>query len=128
MRGTRRQAPVPVQRVGIIPADAGNTICSISSREFCEDHPRGCGEHRWLLAAQLTPMGSSPRMRGTRYRSYPRYPWTGIIPADAGNTIASHLIGRSPEDHPRGCGEHIYEIASEVKSQGSSPRMRGTLP
>ena len=25
MRGARRQAPIPVQRVGIIPADAGST-------------------------------------------------------------------------------------------------------
>ena len=31
----------------------------------------------------------------------------GIIPADAGNTIAKESAMKSPGDHPRGCGEHM---------------------
>ena len=52
-------------------------------------------------------------------------PW--IIPADAGSTRRNYTEHYASRDHPRGCGEHIYELASDVKSLGSSPRMRGAL-
>ena len=33
-------------------------------------------------------------------------------------------IGR---DHPRGCGEKIWDLANEIGNQGSSPRVRGEV-
>ena len=49
----------------------------------------------------------------------------GIIPADAGSTLAprQYLLGQ--QDHPRGCGEHGYGRSLNRPVSGSSPRMRG---
>ena len=49
----------------------------------------------------------------------------GIIPADAGSTPMTELPALSPEDHPRGCGEHSMVLVSMCLARGSSPRMRG---
>ena len=51
----------------------------------------------------------------------------GIIPAYAGNThtqIENELLRG---DHPRVCGEHMLRDVLDKVSEGSSPRMRGTL-
>ena len=50
---------------------------------------------------------------------------TGIIPADAGSTIAYLLSRLSHQDHPRGCGEHRKAEQERRQRIGSSPRMRG---
>ena len=50
---------------------------------------------------------------------------TRITPAHAGNT-GWFRIARSPGgDHPRACGEYIYDAATGKVYQGSPPRMRG---
>ena len=48
-----------------------------------------------------------------------------IIPADAGSTRCYGQQARVSKDHPRGCGEHYPNKASEMWFDGSSPRMRG---
>ena len=58
-------------------------------------------------------------------------PWRaschGIIPAHAGLT-ARPSAARCPSwDHPRACGAHNDLLAGNLPSQGSSPRMRGSL-
>ena len=52
---------------------------------------------------------------------------TGIIPADAGSTAIVIALPTFARDHPRGCGEHYGTYKTNVKSVGSSPRMRGAL-
>ena len=49
----------------------------------------------------------------------------GIIPADAGSTIAKQWRGTGTRDHPRGCGEHLMDYEPLSILTGSSPRMRG---
>ena len=49
-----------------------------------------------------------------------------ITPADAGNREGSRPFGRSPEDHPRGCGEQLLCLLNLLCHDGSPPRMRGT--
>ena len=49
----------------------------------------------------------------------------GIIPADAGSTLAITIACLAWSDHPRGCGEHATLLASALSGVGSSPRMRG---
>ena len=71
--------------------------------------------------------GSSPRMRGTLGVSVRRNVGHGIIPAYAGNTEAGSSFLITPRDHPRVCGEHVFQVISSVRMVGSSPRMRGTL-
>ena len=128
MRGTPALLSQTQGLPGIIPADAGNTLCSCHRLAERRDHPRGCGEH---IAARLMfqgETGSSPRMRGTRSLSATPIRANRIIPADAGNTSDVKDRWTKSQDHPRGCGEHQILKSITVPSQGSSPRMRGTLP
>ena len=50
MRGTPDLFFQIVQRPGIIPAHAGNTLCSDVGGTRGGDHPRACGEHAKKLA------------------------------------------------------------------------------
>ena len=45
MRGTHYPRVWWGWRVGIIPADAGNTTEGTGTGTATGDHPRGCGEH-----------------------------------------------------------------------------------
>ena len=92
----------------IIPADAGST--------FLLGH--------FFSLVTLKP-GSSPRMRGARYRRLPGSSAPGIIPADAGSTPQTVGNVGVSGDHPRGCGEHPSGHAQHPVELGSSPRMRG---
>ena len=87
MRGTRLSGSFSSAILRIIPADAGNT--GVHSLRACvrRDHPRGCGEHKYVFPVLAVSGGSSPRMRGTQiYKLLPYFIFR-IIPADAGNTI-----------------------------------------
>ena len=87
MRGTPGwRAHVDDER-GIIPAHAGNTSISSSSRSTARDHPRACGEHSMMYGVACALMGSSPRMRGTQIDELLAVFDMGIIPAHAGNTL-----------------------------------------
>ena len=127
MRGTPALPACFILSAGIIPADAGNTVSTSLGPMVCGDHPRGCGEHHTVGIVRSGAGGSSPRMRGTR-------PWpvwgesdSGIIPADAGNTLTALCPYNMAKDHPRGCGEHWSDNPVVRFAPGSSPRMRGTL-
>ena len=91
---------------GIIPAGAGLTCTSSTSRTAARDHPRGCGAHSRTSSQSIGPLGSSPRVRG----SHAGYLWsdwrTGIIPAGAGLTLFVVAWTSITRDHPRGCGAH----------------------
>ena len=110
----------------IIPAYAGNTPKRRSVAPRSRDHPRVCGEHRPAISKLTRALGSSPRMRGTRYRMVFATPVCGIIPAYAGNTNRQCEFAETHWDHPRVCGEHGCAICVERADWGSSPRMRGT--
>ena len=111
----------------IIPAYAGNTPKRRSVAPRSRDHPRVCGEHRPAISKLTRALGSSPRMRGTRYRMVFATPVCGIIPAYAGNTQPFDDAWTDLEDHPRVCGEHGAVREPICRKTGSSPRMRGTL-
>ena len=126
MRGTRNRSGPPRQRVGIIPAYAGNTSVCRTQGDGTWDHPRVCGEHIPDDGSGQTDGGSSPRMRGTHGRRHRQRPDNGIIPAYAGNTRISSPCSNGMRDHPRVCGEHPFSTLAGTGSPGSSPRMRGT--
>ena len=111
---------------GIIPACAGNTTVSKTSRRRSGDHPRVCGEHRDQILQNLRDLGSSPRVRGTLLQHEGLKILAGIIPACAGNTGKHSPLVRFLRDHPRVCGEHPLDIIQELFALGSSPRVRGT--
>ena len=86
VRGTHNVLVVRIEKDGIIPACAGNTLNRPHEMRHARDHPRVCGEHSpdGLIAARNE--GSSPRVRGTRLANCPDSFGKGIIPACAGNT------------------------------------------
>ena len=112
-------------RVGIIPADAGSTSRRPAALLAAKDHPRGCGEHGAVLAADDWAGGSSPRMRGAQSHDPKLHAVRRIIPADAGSTDTGNTLQHSAGDHPRGCGEHYGIRINAMSYGGSSPRMRG---
>ena len=127
MRGTLSGNIEEVGERGIIPAYAGNTPRHGSSPACRRDHPRVCGEHTALHQRCAGPLGSSPRMRGTRPARRTEIHPRGIIPAYAGNTCRTRSPRQCARDHPRVCGEHIEPMDRSDRFTGSSPRMRGTL-
>ena len=126
MRGTHAARVLPGHRPGIIPAYAGNTYVYPRNPLRRGDHPRVCGEHKGQAAIGPSPMGSSPRMRGTRAVRFRPSSRLGIIPAYAGNTSWPESKLTLLRDHPRVCGEHINRTSHDLRDRGSSPRMRGT--
>ena len=90
------------------------------------DHPRACGEHYASWTPNTRFKGSSPRLRGTSGKGITMDAVTGIIPALAGNICVPRRGRPFPRDHPRACGEHLWDEGAIVKTVGSSPRLRGT--
>ena len=128
MRGTLRKIEPKFAIDGIIPAHAGNTSSPQAGTYRRRDHPRACGEHCMGVTVSRPQAGSSPRMRGTRPIGKIADIDTGIIPAHAGNTAGTRNLLSWRWDHPRACGEHFIIAFHHRRTQGSSPRMRGTLP
>ena len=111
---------------GIIPAHAGLTMHHCSWHCRCWDHPRACGAHQAWRHGRHELLGSSPRMRGSRYFDTIRFTVKGIIPAHAGLTRIHATMRSRSWDHPRACGAHFAEETHMNWSTGSSPRMRGS--
>ena len=126
MRGTLGLRLDLRNKIGIIPAHAGNTEGGMPLMLALRDHPRACGEHRTSYLAPDTNQGSSPRMRGTLCHRFAIVLPCGIIPAHAGNTCRQRRRVRCTWDHPRACGEHMSSSSGVNACSGSSPRMRGT--
>ena len=49
----------------------------------------------------------------------------GITPADAGKTASIRMGCMCWQDHPRGCGENVFDGDASYRHLGSPPRMRG---
>ena len=71
--------------------------------------------------------GSSPRVRGSLEDITEDVKQHGIIPAGAGLTLAPTICRSFDRDHPRGCGAHHSQWKPPTLSEGSSPRVRGSL-
>ena len=125
-RGTLRDSHEEHRRRGLIPARAGNTPSSRTTRSRSWAHPRSRGEHLKRFAGPVPLRGSSPLARGTRLTCTPTSKSTRLIPARAGNT--SPVDGKSCPAwaHPRSRGEHGAACDGKALVAGSSPLARGT--
>ena len=72
--------------VGIIPARAGFTVLSESSRRRVADHPRSRGVYRIKYGFIMETAGSSPLARGLLTALQGELEGRRIIPARAGFT------------------------------------------
>ena len=64
-------------------------------------------------------------MRGKRTHISKTVIRPGITPADAGKTAPFYCLYVTTGDHPRGCGENLYQSLYKLLFSGSPPRMRG---
>ncbi len=126
MRGTYRTPPDLQSLLRFIPAHAGNIVPIKLSVSGTTVHPRACGEHKPSIKTPPHSVGSSPRMRGTYNLAGLDSANTRFIPAHAGNIPAVLCPSAAATVHPRACGEHLFDKDSLGRSDGSSPRMRGT--
>ncbi|EJA79984.1 hypothetical protein SEEN978_06124, partial [Salmonella enterica subsp. enterica serovar Newport str. CVM 37978] len=110
-RGTLYQSVNIFHLLRFIPAGAGNTVRSRSSRHTSPVYPRWRGEHDCTGGEYGTADGLSPLARGTRnfHRGYFGYWW--FIPAGAGNTILTCFTLLPSAVYPRWRGEHPTVIA-----------------
>ena len=112
---------------GITPAYAGKSPeCAIRDKKD-RDHPRVCGEKRFLLVFQRRFSGSPPRMRGKEKTAIFPLRNGRITPAYAGKRFLVHLRSGLARDHPRVCGEKCGCGRSDFVAAGSPPRMRGKV-
>ena len=125
MRGKPQRRRLRHARRRIIPAHAGQTSNPPSLRLSGPDHPRACGANVYGLSSDFVQDGSSPRMRGKRWRSNRRIARFRIIPAHAGQTRIFAGLTALSTDHPRACGANSADVILCASIAGSSPRMRG---
>ena len=93
LRGTLAVRPIgaPVHR--FIPAPAGNSPRLPVWPSVPPVHPRACGELTFRAIAAALNAGSSPRLRGTHRKDTRNERRKRFIPAPAGNSRLSALVG-----------------------------------
>ena len=118
----RHEAVVPERS---IPARAGETRTTQTSRLLPQVHPRACGGNYEELSEGTGEPGPSPRVRrkpgteGTGRRA------EGSIPARAGETDANVNLLITLTVHPRACGGNAELVWERFGDDGPSPRVRG---
>ena len=125
MRGKAVPAALPDVTHGITPAYAGKSLFCFTAAVPIQDHPRVCGEKSPSPAPCTRATGSPPRVRGKAAETYEKVVTYRITPAYAGKSLCPCLVRRSPEDHPRVCGEKMVSMIPHRRSRGSPPRVRG---
>ena len=108
-----------------IPAYAGKTPTTPYRRRESEEHPRVCGENKFLFDTTRDSRGTSPRMRGKPGGLVKAKKIVRNIPAYAGKTASLLVLPCLTMEHPRVCGENRRRPSCVSKGLGTSPRMRG---
>ena len=116
--------PQPL-RFWITPACAGKRGSGSPPRSCRRDHPRVCGEKHKLNSLDRPAEGSPPRMQGKAAVLAQRLPGLGITPAYAGKSCRACPAASGAGDHPRVCGEKLFQSPLLRLLLGSPPRMRG---
>ena len=86
-RGLHQAGPQPTCSRGIIPARAGFTVGTGTSRPQRGDHPRSRGVYEIIFSLSSRVLGSSPLARGLLLIYLSQFNRIGIIPARAGFTF-----------------------------------------
>ena len=109
-----------------IPACAGNSTASTRTVLMSAVHPRLRGELKDSEEVPMIVNGSSPLARGTPDAFFFCHFFFRFIPACAGNSLYTAVIGRIATVHPRLRGELPLGAGCSSPSAGSSPLARGT--
>ena len=124
-RGKLDRAAGPGQVVGLIPAHAGKTSCSVEPLGSVGAHPRSRGENGGTRSLRIPARGSSPLTRGKQAVIVTPEPTNGLIPAHAGKTYSARQARTRPRAHPRSRGENRRHARQDTHDLGSSPLTRG---
>ena len=116
-----------VRYFGLIPARAGTTKATSGKNRFNRAHPRSRGDHIRSDRIRALWPGSSPLARGPLVTSKGATTSSGLIPARAGTTSATHDTAGICRAHPRSRGDHLRWRLPPFLSRGSSPLARGPL-
>ena len=120
--GPRRDSP------RLIPAHAGKTCPCPASRSPSAAHPRSRGENARTDGNGHRRCGSSPLTRGKRTERRQILRRRRLIPAHAGKTRNTRILGNKLGAHPRSRGENGPQRTPGERSGGSSPLTRGKQP
>ena len=111
----------------ITPAYAGKSTHQPPSGRGTRDHPRVCGEKLSTTSTDIHPAGSPPRVRGKVSAGKILLHDGGITPACAGKSLARSCLPGCLRDHPRVCGEKLFQSPLLRLPLGSPPRVRGKV-
>ena len=104
MRGNPGPSGEGFQRVGSIPAHAGEPVFGICPQARNRVYPRACGGTATATRRATRIRGLSPRMRGNRPCSLHDHFLLGSIPAHAGEPIPPKVFHGRGGVYPRACG------------------------
>ncbi len=124
-RGKRLRLRVGDQRLGPIPANAGETILEVLKVERMGAYPRERGGNPSQFAPVWTGQGLSPRTRGKPASSAGSCCCLGPIPANAGETVTSPSFAVRQRAYPRERGGNTSSRRRINRAKGLSPRTRG---
>ena len=124
-RGTLSKRVQRRDRLGLIPACAGNMSLWFLLRCVPAAHPRSRGEHVVQQRRADNAVGSSLLARGTQLSLHQHCIHVGLIPARAGNTLWRNCWAPARAAHPRSRREHTKDPVVGVQAPGSSPIARG---
>ena len=127
VRGKPYGGCIKAARAGITPAGAGKTHPDKQRLNLIEDHPRRCGENRFERGQNPRRRGSPPQVRGKPLKFQRACTMTRITPAGAGKTSQINRTVMLSWDHPRRCGENVYNDFLRQDDEGSPPQVRGKL-
>ncbi len=111
--------------LGFIPACAGESRGSRWPGSQPRVHPRVCGGKCVPACSTIATRGSSPRVRGKDINDNFAALGPGFIPACAGESADARFALPKGRVHPRVCGGKYCWLATRIKLEGSSPRVRG---
>ena len=94
----------------ITPACAGKSRKPSLRQRKRWDHPRVCGEKDPINDDADDLPGSPPRVRGKAVLILDDVPGVGITPACAGKRCADMSKFGTNGDHPRVCGEKMFQL------------------
>ena len=84
-----------------------------------------CGEKHCQFARRHRKVGSPPRVRGKGRETGSAGAVLGITPACAGKSVGYRKPRPDIWDHPRVCGEKLFQRNTAKVYVGSPPRVRG---
>ena len=90
MRGKAKDCRPHSDIIGITPAYAGKRHTNPLELLFRSDHPRLCGEKKFIFIKKITAFGSPPPMRGKAAFVAFNIVTIRITPAYAGKSIPVH--------------------------------------